>query len=355
MVTPGESDMRTATARIAYDGEAVRTGSMDVRQLAPALLEIGAYCDRANFLLNGEEVKISVRVRAEFKLGSFAIDLDVVQTFYEKAKAVLFGDGAQSVKYLLEYLGLVGAGGAVASKALLEIYRKFRGRRPTLLKESGSSVFIDSPEGPLEVPRQVYLLYLDEEVRRHLNGLLSPLGAEGVDRFEVRDPKDPLEGPVAPALISISKEEYQEARRNEAQEQGDQGAEDILDTTYEVALHLAKVPLKQELTTWTFEAPDKSVRISAELKDPIFLEQHSRGETYYRVGDIFVLKLRARSQRTREGALKTSYQVLEVLRHIHPGQQLSLQLKPSTEPGPGKPTGPPRKPRKKSARGASRK
>ncbi len=116
-------EMSTATARIAYDGEAVREGLMDVRDLAPALLEISALCDRANDLLNGDKAKISVNVRADFKTGSFAIDLDVVQKVFEHVKELLFGQAAQDAKYILEILGISAGGGVIA------LYKWFRGKR----------------------------------------------------------------------------------------------------------------------------------------------------------------------------------------------------------------------------------
>lgn len=71
------AERRPARVSIAYDGEAVRDGSMDVQQLAPALLAVSDLFKAANKATNGEQAALSVRVQAEFGKGSFIIDLAV--------------------------------------------------------------------------------------------------------------------------------------------------------------------------------------------------------------------------------------------------------------------------------------
>jgi len=68
-----------ADLQILYDGEALRTGSMDVRELAPALLALGDLCERTNKLLNGDDTKVALHVHADFKRGSFQVHVDLVQ------------------------------------------------------------------------------------------------------------------------------------------------------------------------------------------------------------------------------------------------------------------------------------
>jgi hypothetical protein len=76
---PRESDsMSTATIRIAYDGEALRRGTIDVRALAPALLALGDLCEQANRILNAEKPTTTLRVNVR---SDFASSAESVGTF----------------------------------------------------------------------------------------------------------------------------------------------------------------------------------------------------------------------------------------------------------------------------------
>ena len=68
-----------ASTTIIYKGSDVAEGLMDVKDLAPALLALGNLCQATNRCLNGDEAKVDVLVRSDFKAGSFEVSLELVQ------------------------------------------------------------------------------------------------------------------------------------------------------------------------------------------------------------------------------------------------------------------------------------
>ena len=107
--------MSTEHFRITYDGPALDTHEMDVRDLAPALLSLADACDAASQALFGPKSKMVVNVKASFKTGSFGVDLTLTSGVLQStidwfagkdgqglanATAVLLGLGAFSIANL---------------------------------------------------------------------------------------------------------------------------------------------------------------------------------------------------------------------------------------------------------------
>jgi hypothetical protein len=122
--------------RIVYDGPALQENTMDVRDLAPALLAMGSVLEEANYAINGERAKVSVQVKASFQTGCFGIDLDVIQSLVNQFKDLFATHAIASAKELLDLLGIgaydAAKGVAVAGGGgLLALIKWLRGRRPT--------------------------------------------------------------------------------------------------------------------------------------------------------------------------------------------------------------------------------
>ena len=65
--------------QVIYDGPALESNEMDVRDLAPALLAISDVLDEANKIVFGDKTQVQVNVKGSFKTGSFGIDFSIVQ------------------------------------------------------------------------------------------------------------------------------------------------------------------------------------------------------------------------------------------------------------------------------------
>jgi hypothetical protein len=87
---------------VSYDGDALAQNTMDVRDLAPALLALGQSFERANSLFNGDRASVSLRIRAN-KPGSFEVVL-FLQQLFEGATDVLSEDLMVSAFVLKELL-----------------------------------------------------------------------------------------------------------------------------------------------------------------------------------------------------------------------------------------------------------
>ena len=164
--------------QISYDGPALESGRMDVRDLAPALLAVGELCQASNHVLNGDRAKVAVNVSSEFQRGSFQVDLEVAQTIAKAAKDTLLSREVATGLTLAAVLGLVKG----AQVSLIALYKLLKGKKPknTTTLRSGD-IRIEFEDGKtVEVGRDVVKLYNDSTVREHAKNVVRPLERDGI-------------------------------------------------------------------------------------------------------------------------------------------------------------------------------
>jgi len=124
------STVASAQFQLAYDGPSLRAGAMDVNELAPALLAVSDLVQEANLLLNGTRATASVRVRSDFKKGSFEIALLIDQSLLEHAKNLLPGAmatvGAGTIVRLLFGSEARKKGAVDVLGSVLDVWKKFK-------------------------------------------------------------------------------------------------------------------------------------------------------------------------------------------------------------------------------------
>ena len=174
----------TTHFRVTYDGPALAASTMDVRDLAPALIAIADTLDAATRALNGERSKAQVDVRASFRTGSFGIDFNLATDWVLRMRDMLAGDTASATANALEILGAVGLIAWHGGKGLISVIKWLRGRRIDRIEPmDGGRVLIHVEDEYLEVEQAVIGLLRTLAVRRAVDKMLSPLDQDGIDTF----------------------------------------------------------------------------------------------------------------------------------------------------------------------------
>jgi hypothetical protein len=310
--------MSRETIQLAYDGDALRTGSMDVRDLAPALLAMGSLCERANFILNGDRATVSVKVLSDFKTGSFGLQLDVAQTLSDTASFLFtHKDQITTAKDILEIIGLVASGMAIPTVSLFKLIKWLKGRKAektTILESGATRIYVDNSTH-IDVRQEVVRLYNDEEIRRASRAVIKPLERNGIDTLEVREHSQ--------AIDIITREDVASF----------EGESDIstdvplIENERDAALVVIKPSFDEDLK-WMFS--DGESRFNAAMVDKIFLDKLSNRQISFAKGDVLVVRLHSKSFQTTTG-IRTEHKVTKVT-DIRPSpRQMTLIPPPSSD------------------------
>jgi hypothetical protein len=300
------SDVSKARLTIAYDGDALRNGSMDVRDLAPALLAIGQLFDAANRVLNGTDApKMTVNVVATTP-GSFEISIDIIQSLYEQAKLLLSGETITAALNLKELI-LTGVGGSVS---LLWIIKHYKGKKPDRVERiSDDTIRLTFDGQSTDVPLELLRLYQDLSVRKALEGVVTdPLKKDGIDQFKVIEAKGVAE--------EVQKSEASYFVSPEAD------GKVLLQDVRKSAFSIVSLAFKED-NKWRLH--DGNAQISAIIEDKDFLYKVDHQQISFTKGDVLVCQVRITQTQTASG-LKTEYAVIKVEEHVRTPQQMDLLI-----------------------------
>jgi hypothetical protein len=290
--------------RIAYDGPALESGTMPVRDLAPALLALGNLFAEASQVVYPRSAPVALNIKAT-ETGSFDVHLILQAEDLWDQFVDMFGSDA--VTALVNLKTLI-AGGAISVFGLI---KTFRGR--AIQKEERAStpghVRVTVDETTIEIPADLAKLYRRISIRKKARDVVAPLSREGVDEVRIEERRN------APPRLVITKDDvrsYEEA----ATDEGDVINDEIREMTYQVAGVSFEEGHKWRLS-------EGAVTIWATIEDEAFLHDvHNNRERFGR-GDLLRCQVRV-VQKQRAGKLTTEYYVIRVLKHIQGHMQPGL-------------------------------
>jgi len=276
---------------LTFEGPAVATGRMPVRDLAPSLLALGDLFQEANTAVDPMAPPVSLEVRA-FDRGSFAAALHVASV---DVSGLLSSPAFQQVALLI---GLI----ADSSKGLFALIRWIRGRTGIQRTEIEPGVTRLEIEGDVFVANTMTVNLGDRpSVRRLARDVVRPLLEEGIERMEIQRPYDePLE---------LEAEEVQvfEAAVDEEDPAADQVLEGVLVSVISPAFN--------PKYKWRLQFGEQT--IMATVADERFIERIQRHEVAFLEGDVLQVRLRIRQWPPESGrSMEWIVEEVQDLRHL---------------------------------------
>jgi len=289
------NDIHPIEFSVIYDGESLRNNTMDVKDLAPALLSLGQAFDRANSLLNGDKAEVNLHIRA-LSPGSFDIALLLSQTLQGASSAISW-DWLTNANNLTALL----IGAPVGTLSLVMLIKQLKGKKPKQT-ETKDCIIFEVENIKLTVPKEVARLYNDKPIREQIEGVVRPLLKSGINKVTFKQNKKELtevnSAEVKYFSLSDDKEnvkEYLIPRQR---------------------LQIASLTFKGG--KWCLSDGANTHWYSMDDKD---FDMAIRNGKAFGMWHILICEVVMTQQLLPDGKLKLEYAVKKVLDHIIPGEQ----------------------------------
>lgn len=292
--------MESTTFTVSYDGPALESHSMDVKDLAPALMNLAQLFEDANKVLNGNDAQIRLNIKAA-KQGSFQIDFEAMQSVMAAGVMFLSGEHLVSILNLKELL--------FGDMGLIKLLKFLKGQKPDKVEkaEDGKTALISVEAKTINIKIGTIKLGESIPVREALEGFLKPVQQDGIDSLSIKNDSDDIE--------EITKNElpWFEIPFSDSE---------ILESIKE-GLYKVRNLAFAEGNKWTLY--DGAEKINVIIRDTEFLKKVDEDIISFAKNDMLRCSVKT-TQWVKGGKLNILHEVLEVLEHRPAARQIPMFL-----------------------------
>ena len=295
-----EAQSTHAQLDLVYHGTNVVSGSMEVRDLAPAMLAMAALFEAAALEANGERAKININLKST-STNSFHLGLEIYNTIGNQSVM-------DSLRTASELKEIIFGTGTVGLLGVWSLISKLKRRKPETVERDGDIVRItvNGDNKVSNISINVYNLYGEFKVRKAVEDIANIVKSEGIDVIEIRDGNKVIQ--------RIDKNNVDDFDYNHP--------DDVLtDNTVSKVFTLVNISFKEN-NKW--RVSDGETTYIASIDDTDFLTQINNNEISFSKGGLLKCQFQT-IQRSTPAGIKSEYRITKVERYI-PSSQLSLPI-----------------------------
>lgn len=288
---------------IHYSGNALETGRMPVKDLAPALLAISGAFQEMQRIKFPDQPPISLEINST-KKGSFIVELLLTngKDFFSQMVDLLTCKESDALLNLIELTTIFGTMyKLIRSKSKKE--EKQTDGKTKITIDNGETIVLDDSD---------IKIYRSIEFRTHIKNSVSPLENEGVNQIEFSSKKT--------ETITIIKNDLKSFDVPPIKDE-------VLEPTVSV-LYLQLLNVAFEHGKWKFS--NGTNQFFATIEDEDFMDSVKQGKQKFSTNDRLKVQLRTEQKATSSG-LKTDFFIEKVLEHVHGAIQLELDFTDSVD------------------------
>ena len=276
---------------ISFTGPALREGSMDIRDFAPAMLAFSDLCQETHTILTGRREGLEIRISPDFTKGSFETVIDLLQIYDSLAGIVGIGRGIEIEELLDLILGSYG---------IFDFIKKTKGKPITNHSQIGKDrISTETIDKKFEISFPLFKMASSMKIRRACYEVAKPLenkGYEGISIDDIGKEKNSYQ-------INKSEKEFFGVPKN---------LDNVLRRTETLWVYVVTAQLEGK-SDWRFRADDDK-EFTAVMEDQDFIQKIVNRKIRFGTGDTLQVK---RETKESMGIGKTvlKHSIKKVLEH----------------------------------------